>query len=105
TSERTNRSAHQNKVFSTSSSQAVTPRRNEDMEGRSGAREGRDCAPGWRRQGCAGSREGDARRPEFMYRRADMTDTILSIAGVSKRYASGHQALNNINLEIRRGEI
>lgn len=34
-----------------------------------------------------------------------MQDAILSIAGVSKRYASGHTALNDISLDIRRGEI
>ncbi|MCC2639195.1 MAG: transporter related [Moraxellaceae bacterium] len=31
--------------------------------------------------------------------------SIISIQGLTKTYASGHQALNNINLEIRRGEI
>jgi ABC-2 type transport system ATP-binding protein len=30
---------------------------------------------------------------------------IISVANLSKRYASGFQALKNINLEIRRGEI
>ena len=30
---------------------------------------------------------------------------IISISGVSKTYASGFQALNNIDLDIRRGEI
>ena len=30
---------------------------------------------------------------------------ILSVAGVSKTYASGFQALKNVSLEIRRGEI
>jgi ABC-2 type transport system ATP-binding protein len=30
---------------------------------------------------------------------------IISVANLSKRYASGFQALNNINLDIRRGEI
>ncbi len=30
---------------------------------------------------------------------------ILSISGVSKRYASGFEALKNIDLQIRRGEI
>jgi len=34
-----------------------------------------------------------------------MQDAILSIAGVSKTYASGFQALKNVDLEIRRGEI
>ncbi|MGV3569832.1 MAG: ABC transporter ATP-binding protein [Ramlibacter sp.] len=34
-----------------------------------------------------------------------MQEAILSIAGVSKRYATGHHALKNINLDIRRGEI
>lgn len=31
--------------------------------------------------------------------------SIISIRNVSKTYASGHRALNNINLEIERGEI
>ncbi|MES2919111.1 MAG: ABC transporter ATP-binding protein [Pseudomonadota bacterium] len=31
--------------------------------------------------------------------------SIISVQGLTKTYASGHQALNNINLEIRRGEI
>jgi ABC-2 type transport system ATP-binding protein len=30
---------------------------------------------------------------------------IISVANVSKTYASGQRALNNVNLEIRRGEI
>jgi ABC-2 type transport system ATP-binding protein len=34
-----------------------------------------------------------------------MSDSILTIAGLSKRYASGFSALKNINLDIRRGEI
>ncbi|MGH8307850.1 MAG: ABC transporter ATP-binding protein [Gammaproteobacteria bacterium] len=32
-------------------------------------------------------------------------EAIISISNLSKTYASGYQALNNINLEIRRGEI
>jgi ABC-2 type transport system ATP-binding protein len=34
-----------------------------------------------------------------------MDPAIISITGLNKTYASGHQALKNINLEIRRGEI
>ena len=34
-----------------------------------------------------------------------MSDAILSIVGLSKTYASGFNALNNIDLQIRRGEI
>jgi ABC-2 type transport system ATP-binding protein len=34
-----------------------------------------------------------------------MPDTILSVAGLSKSYASGFQALKNVDLKIRRGEI
>src|SRR3954452_392259 len=30
---------------------------------------------------------------------------IITVSGVSKQYASGFQALKNIDLEIRRGEI
>ncbi|AZW15483.1 ABC transporter ATP-binding protein [Bordetella hinzii] len=32
-------------------------------------------------------------------------DSVISVQDLSKIYASGHQALKNINLEIRRGEI
>ena len=32
-------------------------------------------------------------------------DTIISISNLSKVYANGHKALNNITLDIRRGEI
>ncbi len=32
-------------------------------------------------------------------------DTILSIRGVTKTYASGHQALKGVDLDIHRGEI
>lgn len=34
-----------------------------------------------------------------------MTDPIVSISGLTKTYASGHQALKNIDLAIRKGEI
>ncbi len=34
-----------------------------------------------------------------------MQDAILSVAGLSKTYATGFKALQNINLEIQRGEI
>jgi ABC-2 type transport system ATP-binding protein len=34
-----------------------------------------------------------------------MDQAIISVTGLNKTYASGHQALKNINLEIRRGEI
>ena len=34
-----------------------------------------------------------------------MPDPILTVAGLSKRYASGFQALKNIDLQIERGEI
>jgi ABC-2 type transport system ATP-binding protein len=34
-----------------------------------------------------------------------MTETILAVAGVGKTYASGQRALDDINLNIRRGEI
>lgn len=33
------------------------------------------------------------------------TDSVISVQGLSKTYASGHQALKQIDLEIRRGEI
>ena len=32
-------------------------------------------------------------------------DTIIKIANLSKVYANGHQALDNVSLDIRRGEI
>ena len=31
--------------------------------------------------------------------------SVISVSGLSKVYASGFQALKNVNLEIRRGEI
>ena len=34
-----------------------------------------------------------------------MSDTILAVRGVAKTYASGQQALSDIDLDIRRGEI
>src|SRR3954463_6195362 len=34
-----------------------------------------------------------------------MHDSILSVVGLSKRYTSGFQALRNVDLNIRRGEI
>ena len=34
-----------------------------------------------------------------------MHETVLSVSGLSKTYASGFHALKNIDLEIRRGEI
>jgi ABC-2 type transport system ATP-binding protein len=34
-----------------------------------------------------------------------MPDPILTVAGVSKRYATGFQALKNVDLQIERGEI
>ncbi|MGH8373249.1 MAG: ABC transporter ATP-binding protein [Gammaproteobacteria bacterium] len=36
---------------------------------------------------------------------APSSETVLAISNLSKTYASGFQALKNINLEIRRGEI
>jgi ABC-2 type transport system ATP-binding protein len=35
----------------------------------------------------------------------DNKDVVLSVTGVSKVYATGHIALDNVNLEIYRGEI
>ena len=34
-----------------------------------------------------------------------MPPPIISVANLSKTYGSGFKALNNINLEIKRGEI
>jgi len=39
------------------------------------------------------------------YRRGHMRDAILSIAGLSKTYASGLSALSQVDLQIQRGEI
>ncbi len=33
------------------------------------------------------------------------SEAIISVKGLSKSYASGHKALDNVDLEIRRGEI
>ncbi|MEO8444166.1 MAG: ATP-binding cassette domain-containing protein, partial [Gammaproteobacteria bacterium] len=32
-------------------------------------------------------------------------ESIISVKGLTKTYASGYQALRNVSLEIRRGEI
>lgn len=32
-------------------------------------------------------------------------DSIVTISGLEKTYATGHQALKTVNLDIRRGEI
>jgi len=40
-----------------------------------------------------------------MQKPAPSADPVISIAGVSKTYASGHCALKGIDLDIRRGEI
>jgi len=34
-----------------------------------------------------------------------MPETILKVAGLSKTYATGHKALDDVSLEIRKGEI
>ena len=44
-------------------------------------------------------------RPYLPQRNGDLMDTILSVAGVSKTYASGQRALHPVDLDIRRGEI
>src|SRR5215831_12277264 len=36
---------------------------------------------------------------------AGTTQPVICVAGLSKTYASGFQALKNINLDIHRGEI
>jgi ABC-2 type transport system ATP-binding protein len=38
-------------------------------------------------------------------RRDPAADTIITIRNLSKTYADGHQALKDVNLDIRRGEI
>ncbi len=43
--------------------------------------------------------------PEGMAARPDSGPAIISIAGLNKTYASGFQALKNVDLQIRRGEI
>ncbi len=44
-------------------------------------------------------------RPYLPQGNGDFMDTILSVAGVSKTYASGQRALHPVDLDIRRGEI
>jgi ABC-2 type transport system ATP-binding protein len=44
----------------------------------------------------------DYREPS---RPGNAADAIISVSGLEKTYASGFQALRNVNLEIRRGEI
>ncbi len=43
--------------------------------------------------------------PPFQPAGTPLNSTIISISNVSKVYASGHQALHDISLEIQRGEI
>ncbi len=40
-----------------------------------------------------------------MLKRISVTDSIIQVSGLSKTYASGFQALKNVSLEIRQGEI
>src|SRR5207248_9824537 len=51
------------------------------------------------------SDEGQVRRGGISSKRAGSAHLVISIAGLSKVYASGFRALNNVDLEIRRGEI
>src|SRR5947199_10279474 len=51
------------------------------------------------------SGEGQVRRGGIYSRRAESAHVVISIAGLSKVYASGFRALKNVDLEIRRGEI
>jgi ABC-2 type transport system ATP-binding protein len=41
----------------------------------------------------------------MLQRSAAATEPVISVAGLSKTYASGFQALKRVNLDIRRGEI
>ncbi|MDO9148623.1 MAG: ATP-binding cassette domain-containing protein, partial [Hydrogenophaga sp.] len=43
--------------------------------------------------------------PAFSPAEDNPPDAIVSVRGVSKTYAGGFQALKNVNLDIRRGEI
>ena len=43
--------------------------------------------------------------PIYVSRNGDFMDTILSVVGVSKTYASGQRALEPVDLDIQRGEI
>jgi ABC-2 type transport system ATP-binding protein len=42
---------------------------------------------------------------DALQKRDDVVEPVISITGLSKVYASGFRALNNVDLEIRRGEI
>src|SRR5262245_7155836 len=44
-------------------------------------------------------------RREHFCRKTHRMQSVISISNLSKVYASGFQALKNINLDIRRGEI
>jgi len=48
---------------------------------------------------------GKAHPPPAFITIERLMQNIISVANVSKTYASGHRALNNVNLDIRRGEI
>jgi ABC-2 type transport system ATP-binding protein len=59
----------------------------------------------WRRtNSTAHSATGQA-RGDASAERSEAEQAVISVANLSKVYASGFQALKNVNLEIRRGEI
>src|SRR3989337_1651842 len=50
-------------------------------------------------------RARDIISPPMLQTATAIADPIVSISGLTKVYASGHQALKSADLEIRRGEI
>ncbi len=59
----------------------------------------------WRRTNSAARNESGQRREGASADRSGAGQAVISVANLSKVYASGFQALKNVNLDIRRGEI
>ena len=59
----------------------------------------------WRRTNSASRNTAGQDREDASAQRGGATQAVISIANLSKVYASGFHALKNVNLEIQRGEI
>jgi ABC-2 type transport system ATP-binding protein len=59
----------------------------------------------WRRTNSAARNESGQRPEGTSADRSGAGHAVISVANLSKVYASGFQALKNVNLDIRRGEI
>jgi ABC-2 type transport system ATP-binding protein len=59
----------------------------------------------WRRTNSASRKTAGEDRGDASAERSGTRQTVISIANLSKVYASGFHALKNVNLDIQRGEI